>query len=186
VYCYGPSPQHHQHHQRRPQLYIFAILRFWPNRIDLPNISCVYMTEEERYSIANFEKIVSLIVSRDHLFIKHVFGVVGLLIVLFFFLKKKESWVPLKYWMYFEMERWEGIVLMLIHVFFLLAFNFFPIFSQTLTSVQTRAILVMRLSGYAPIHQEVTSVPVRLVTSAMVSHAQVREELCSLIFQRIL
>ena len=87
------------------------------------------MTEEERYSIANFEKIVSLIVSRDHLFIKHVFGVVGLLMVLFFSLKNKELWVPLKYWMYFEMKRWEGIVLMLIYVFFyqLLIFSrFFP------------------------------------------------------------
>jgi len=65
---------------------------------------------------------------------------------------------------------------------------FYPllIFSQTLTSVQTAATLVMRAPGYAPIHQEVTRVPVSLVTSAMVSHAQVREELCSLIFQRIL
>jgi len=87
--------------------------------------------------------------------------------------------------MYFERKREQATVFMLICVFFPGSY-FFPIFSQTLTSVQTAATLVMRPPGYAPIHQEVTRVPVCLVTSAMVSHAQVREELCSLIFQRIL
>jgi len=56
LYCFGPSMQHHQHHQQRPdssQFFqhhqqrpdIFTILPFRPNRIVLPPVSCVCTIE---------------------------------------------------------------------------------------------------------------------------------------------